>query len=184
MVSARASRSIGIFDSGIGGLTVARAVREVLPEESITYLGDTGRTPYGTKSPDVVCRYSEENAGFLVDKGIKLLVVACNTASAVALPTLRDAFDVPVIGVIEPGAAAAVASTGNGKVGIVGTEATIRSGSYTRALRALARRSRDLYSRLPSVRFRWPRRGGSPTKWRGIPRGSISPVCAIAVSTP
>ena len=141
-----AARPIGIFDSGIGGLTVAKALGEVLPEESLIYLGDTGRTPYGTKSDDVVRRYSHENAAFLVDKGIKLLVVACNTASAVALSSLRRELDIPVIGVIEPGAVAAAATTTCGKVGIIGTEATIRSGAYTRALKAL-RKDLEIYTR-------------------------------------
>lgn len=135
-------RAIGIFDSGIGGLTVLRALHKLLPDESLIYLGDTGRTPYGNKSPDVVQRYSVENTEFLVEKNVKLLVVACNTASAVALDTLQERFDaLPVVGVIEPGAAAAAAATRNRKVGVIGTEATIRSGEYTRALR---RRRSDL----------------------------------------
>lgn len=138
--------AIGIFDSGIGGLTVAKAITEALPAENVIYLGDTGRTPYGTKSADVVQRYCEENAQFLVDKGIKLLVVACNTASALAMHTLRAAVEVPVIGVIEPGAAAAVAATRNRKIGVIGTEATIRSGAYTRALRGL-RSDLEIYTR-------------------------------------
>ncbi len=133
----RSSSAIGIFDSGIGGLTVAKAIGDKLPGESLIYLGDTGRTPYGTKSDDVVRRYSRENAAFLVDKGIKLLVVACNTASAVALPALRSYLDIPVVGVIEPGAGAAVAATRNRKIGVVGTEATVRSAAYTRAIREL-----------------------------------------------
>ncbi len=140
------SSPIGVFDSGIGGLTVVQAIGEALPHERLVYLGDTGRTPYGTKSQDVVRRYSEENAAFLADKGIKLLVVACNTASAVALPGLRAQLDVPVIGVIEPGAEAAVAATANGKVGIVGTESTIRSGAYVQALRRL-RPQLEIYTR-------------------------------------
>jgi glutamate racemase len=142
----RSSQAIGIFDSGIGGLTVAKAIGEVLPDEVLIYLGDTGRTPYGTKSEDVVRRYSRDNAMFLVDKGIKLLVVACNTASAVALTSLRSEVDIPVIGVIEPGAAAAAAATRRRKVGIIGTEATIRSGAYTRALQGL-REDLEIYTR-------------------------------------
>jgi glutamate racemase len=138
--------AIGIFDSGIGGLTVAKAIGERLPGESLIYLGDTGRTPYGTKSEDVIRRYSRENAAFLIDKGIKLLVVACNTASAVALTALRSDLDIPVIGVIEPGAAAAVAATRNRKIGVIGTEATIRSAAYTRAVRAL-RSDVEVYTR-------------------------------------
>lgn len=133
--SAARERAIGIFDSGIGGLTVMRAIARLLPHESLIYLGDTGRTPYGTKSADVVRRYSFENTEFLVDKAIKLLVVACNTSTALALEALQQRVDVPVIGVIEPGAAAAVRATRNRKIGVIGTEATIRSGEYSRALR-------------------------------------------------
>ena len=133
----RLDAGIGIFDSGVGGLTVLQRLRETVPHEHLLYLGDTARHPYGTKSAEVVTRYSIENTQFLVDKGVKMLVVACNSASAVALDTLRTRFEVPVIGVIAPGARAAVAATRNHKVGVVGTEATIASGSYTRALRAL-----------------------------------------------
>ena len=129
--------AIGIFDSGVGGLTVLHALAEALPAERLVYLGDAGRHPYGTKSAETVARYSLENAEFLLDKGVKLLVVACNTASAVALDTLRTRCRVPVLGVIEPGARAAAARTRNQRVGVIGTEATIASGAYTRALRAL-----------------------------------------------
>lgn len=128
---------IGIFDSGVGGLTVLHRLVDTVPHEHLLYLGDTARHPYGTKSAAVVTRYSVENTQFLVEKGVKLIVVACNSASAVALDALRERFAVPVIGVIEPGARAAVAATRNRKVGVIGTEATIASGSYTRALRAL-----------------------------------------------
>jgi glutamate racemase len=128
---------IGIFDSGVGGLTVLHRLREALPHEHLLYLGDTARHPYGTKSAAVVTQYSIENTQFLADKGVKMVVVACNSASAVALEALRARFAVPVIGVIEPGARAAIAATRNRKVGVIGTEATIASGTYTRALRAL-----------------------------------------------
>ncbi|MFN8543140.1 MAG: glutamate racemase [Candidatus Binatia bacterium] len=138
--------AIGIFDSGVGGLTVLHAVVEALAAEDVIYLGDTGRYPYGTKSAETVTRYSVENVEFLVEKGIKLLVVACNSASAVALDALRARFAVPIVGVIEPGARAAVARTRTGKVGVIGTEATIGSGAYTRALRAL-RESLEIYTR-------------------------------------
>ena len=131
------SLGIGIFDSGVGGLTVVHRMLEALPHERLIYLGDTARYPYGTKSADVVTRYTFENARFLLDKGVKLLVIACNTMSAVALDALRAETEVPVIGVIEPGARAALAATRNRKVGVIGTEGTIASGSYTRALRAL-----------------------------------------------
>jgi len=125
---------IGVFDSGVGGLTVLKALMSRLPHESTVYLGDTARVPYGTKSGEVVTRYSLKNAEFLLERGIKLLVVACNTASAVALPALEAALPVPVVGVIVPGAQAALARTRGGGVGIIGTPGTIRSGAYQRAL--------------------------------------------------
>jgi len=128
---------VGVFDSGIGGLTVAHAVMQQLPHESVTYFGDTARVPYGPKSPETVRRYSREIASFLVDQGVKTLVVACNTATAHALPALRESLEMPVIGVIEPGARAAVRATRNGRVGVVGTAGTIKSGAYERALRAI-----------------------------------------------
>jgi glutamate racemase len=127
---------IGVFDSGVGGLTVLKALMERLPHESTLYLGDTARVPYGTKSGEVVTRYSLKNAQFLMDRGIKLLVVACNTASAVALPALSAALPVPVLGVIAPGARAALRRTRGGGVGVIGTPGTIRSGAYQRELQA------------------------------------------------
>ncbi|MBK7860370.1 MAG: glutamate racemase [Archangiaceae bacterium] len=127
---------IGVFDSGIGGLTVLRALQERLPQESTVYLGDTARVPYGTKSGDVVTRYSVKNAEALMEYGIKLLVVACNTASSVAIPTLRKTLSIPVLGVIEPGARAAAQATKNGHVAVIGTPGTIKSGAYQRALQA------------------------------------------------
>ena len=129
--------AIGIFDSGVGGLTVLHALLDVLPHEDLVYLGDTGRYPYGTKSAETITRYSVENVEFLVARDVKLLVVACNSASSVALETLRARFAVPVVGVIEPGARAAVERSRNRRIGVVGTEATIGSGAYTQALRAL-----------------------------------------------
>jgi glutamate racemase len=130
--------AIGIFDSGVGGLTVLHALAAVLPHEDLVYLGDTGRAPYGTKSAETITRYSLENVEFLVAREVKLLVVACNSATSVALPTLRARCAVPVVGVIEPGARAAVERSRNRRIGVVGTEATIGSGAYTQALRALA----------------------------------------------
>ena len=127
-------RPIGVFDSGVGGLTVLKALLERLPGESTVYLGDTARVPYGTKSADVVTRYSLKNAELLLEQDIKLLVVACNTASAVALPALQAALPVPVVGVIAPGAAAAAAATRSGRVGVIGTEGTVKSQAYQRAL--------------------------------------------------
>jgi glutamate racemase len=128
---------IGVFDSGIGGLTVAHALIQRLPHESVLYFGDTARVPYGPKSPETVRRYSKEIAAFLAGEGVKSLVVACNTATAHALPALRDDLSMPVIGVIEPGARAAVRATRSGHVGVIGTAGTIRSGAYERALRAI-----------------------------------------------
>ena len=131
------SRPIGVFDSGIGGLTVAKALQELLPNERIFYLGDTARVPYGNKSADTVERYSIELASMLMRENAKAIVVACNTVSSVAIPKLRAHVSVPVIGVIEPGAQAAVATTRNRHIGVIGTRATIRSGAYEKALHAL-----------------------------------------------
>src|SRR3954468_17265161 len=113
-------RPLGVFDSGVGGLTVFKALMQALPNERMVYLGDTARVPYGTKSAEVVTRYSLKNAEFLVERGIKLLVVACNTASASALPALQSALKVPVIGVIEPGAEAAAAVSASGRIAVIG----------------------------------------------------------------
>ncbi len=129
-------RSIGIFDSGVGGLTVFKEIASLLPGENLIYLGDTARVPYGTKSVETVRRYALEAAEFLVDQGVKLLVVACNTASAVALPQLRERFQLPVIGVIEPGARRAAKSL-NRRIGVIGTEGTINSNRYPEAIHAL-----------------------------------------------
>jgi glutamate racemase len=132
------NRPIGVFDSGVGGLTVVAGIRARLPKESLLYLGDTARVPYGTKSPEVVRRYAINCTRFLVDQGAKFLVVACNTASAYAVDTVRETFDLPVVGVVEPGAEMAAEATRNGKVGIIGTEGTIASHSYQRALARLS----------------------------------------------
>lgn len=128
---------IGVFDSGIGGLTVAAALRELLPGEDIFYVGDTARVPYGGKSPATIERYGIEIAGMLLAEGAKLIVVACNTASALAVPRLQELLRVPVIGVIEPGASAAVAATKSGHVGVIGTRATVQSKAYEKAIHAL-----------------------------------------------
>jgi glutamate racemase len=132
------SLPIGIFDSGVGGLTVYRALHDRLPNERFVYLGDTARVPYGTKSLATVERYALENARFLEARGIKLLVVACNTASALALPAIRAGVGVPVVGVIEPGARAVVKESNGKRVGVVATEATVQSGAYRREIERLA----------------------------------------------
>lgn len=130
--------AIGIFDSGVGGLTVARAIMDHLPHESIIYLGDTARVPYGTKSPATVIRYAQTCSKILVDRGIKLLVVACNTASAHAIPILQDTYPIPVVGVVAPGAQAAVNVSRGGSIGIIATEGTIKSGVYPEAIQGIA----------------------------------------------
>ncbi|HYA27771.1 MAG TPA: glutamate racemase [Acidobacteriota bacterium] len=151
--------AIGVFDSGIGGLTVLHQIIETLPEENTVYLGDTARAPYGTKSVETVLRFSFENCQFLVDKGVKMIVVACNTSTAIALNRLKESLAMPVIGVIEPGVRRAVKNTKNKKVGVIGTEATIQSGAYTRALKE-ANSKIEVYSRacplfVPLVEEGW-----------------------------
>jgi glutamate racemase len=129
---------IGVFDSGIGGLTVLKELLERLPNESYVYFGDTARVPYGTKSADTVRRFSRENVSLLLDRGVKMVVVACNTASSEALPDLEREFSLPIVGVIEPGVRAAVAATRRRRIGVIGTPGTIRSGAYrTKILAAL-----------------------------------------------
>src|SRR5688572_9159537 len=126
--------TIGIFDSGVGGLTVVREIRKVLPAEDLIYLGDTARVPYGTKSPSTVIRFACEDTQFLLQQNVKAVIVACNTCSAWALPMLEKKFRVPVFGVIVPGAQAALKKTENGRIGIIGTSATIRSKAYSAAI--------------------------------------------------
>jgi len=150
---------LGVFDSGIGGLTVARALFERLPNESIIYFGDTARVPYGPKSPDTVRRYSAEILAYLLKRGVKAVVIACNTSTAHALGYLKERSPVPVVGVIEPGARAAVAATKTGTIGVIGTAGTIASGAYERAITAL-RPDVRVYSRpcplfVPLVEEGW-----------------------------
>jgi glutamate racemase len=152
-------RAIGVFDSGIGGLTVLKALCESMPHEDFIYLGDTARAPYGTKSSEVILRYSRENAEFLLAKGIKLLVIACNTSSAVAMTAIASQTTVPVVGVIEPGARAAAKASRSGRIGVIGTEATIASSVYTRAIRQF-RPDAEIYTRacpllVPLVEEGW-----------------------------
>ena len=134
----RRLRPVGVFDSGIGGLTVVSALKKLLPAENIFYLGDTARVPYGGRSAATIERYSFELTGLLLAEQAKVIVVACNTATALAVPRLQDTLRVPVVGVIAPGAAAAVAATRSGRVGVIATRATISSGAYERALHRLA----------------------------------------------
>jgi len=132
---------LGVFDSGLGGLTVVRALRAALPHEDIVYLGDTARVPYGTKGAATVIKYASSCAKHLVGRGVKAIVIACNTVSAVAPERLRIDLDLPVLGVIEPGARAAVAATRTGRIGVLATAGTIASGAYARAVTALSTRT-------------------------------------------
>lgn len=125
---------IGMFDSGVGGLTVMRQIMRALPGQPIVYFGDTARVPYGNKSPDTITRYSIENVNFLMSHHIKLLVIACNTASSCSEEKLRELFDIPIVGVIEPASNKAVKATINGRIAVLGTRATIQSGAYQRAI--------------------------------------------------
>ncbi len=128
-------KPIGIFDSGVGGLTVFKAIRKAFPEEDLIYFGDTARVPYGPKSPSTIVEYSVQNARFLLQQGIKTLIVACNTSSSVAIPKLQELTKVPIIGVIDPGSEVAVRCTQNGRIGVIGTEGTIRSNAYSKAIK-------------------------------------------------
>ena len=128
---------IGVFDSGVGGLTVAREIMRQIPQERIVYFGDTARVPYGSKSTDTLIRYTRQIIRFLKTRGVKAIVVACNTASAVALEAVRDELDIPIIGVVRPGAKVAVQATRNKKIGIIGTETTVNSRMYVKLIRQL-----------------------------------------------
>lgn len=161
---------IGLFDSGVGGLTVLAAMRRRLPGESVLYLGDTARLPYGAKSPATIRRYALQCAGQLVERGIKMLVVACNTASAVALPALMEAFPyLPVLGVVEPGAAAGCAASLSGRIAVIGTKSTIEGGAYQRAILAL--RPDAVITALPCPLF-------VPLAEEGLVSGSIAEAVA------
>ncbi len=139
-------RAIGIFDSGVGGLTVFKSIREHFPNEDIIYFGDTARVPYGPKSKHTVINYSIQNTRFLIQQNIKMLIIACNTSSAVAIPYLQKMTDIPVIGVIIPGAEEAISLSKTGKIGIIGTEGTIKSQAYEKEL-LLLNKELELYSR-------------------------------------
>lgn len=128
------NKPIGVFDSGVGGLTVVKQIFSQLPDEQVVYFGDTGRFPYGIRSADVIKKFSRQNVNFLLEQQVKFIVAACNTASAQALDYIRNIYNIPMIGVIEPGAKAAAKYTINGRIGVIGTEGTIESSSYTKAL--------------------------------------------------
>lgn len=128
------NRVIGVFDSGLGGLTAVRRLREIMPHERIVYFGDTGRVPYGTRSPETILRYARQDVRFLMQFNPKAIIVACNTVSAVALATMTREVEVPMFGVVHPACARALATTKNGRIGVIGTAATVRSGAYERLL--------------------------------------------------
>lgn len=140
---------IGVFDSGVGGLTVAREIMRQLPDERIVYFGDTARVPYGSKSPDTIIRYARQIIRFLQTKGVKAIVVACNTASAFALDAVRPEFDLPIIGVVQPGAKVAAETTKNGNIGVIGTEGTIRSEIYSKTIHIHNNRARVIGKPCP-----------------------------------
>jgi glutamate racemase len=176
---------IGIFDSGVGGLTVQRAVLDAVPGADTLYLGDTARVPYGSKSAATVTAYSLKMAGFLVRQGIDLLVVACNTASAVALPALRAELAVPVIGVVEPGARVAARASRSGVIGVIGTQGTISSGAYQAAIRR-ARPDAQVTARacplfVPLAEEGWTEAGDEVV--RAVARRYLAPVRAAGVDT-
>ena len=132
------SAPIGVFDSGVGGLTVMREISRQLPRENIIYFGDTARVPYGSKSKNTIIRFSEQIIRFLQTKQVKAIVIACNTASALALDVVKEQFEIPIIGVVTPGAKAAIAATVNQKIGVIGTDATVQSGVYTKIIKESA----------------------------------------------
>ena len=140
---------IGVFDSGVGGLTVAREIMRQIPAERIVYFGDTARVPYGSKSTDTLIRYTRQIIRFLKTRGVKAIVVACNTASAVALEAVRDELDIPIIGVVRPGAKVAVEATKNSKIGIIGTETTVNSGMYVKLIQELLPRAEVIGKACP-----------------------------------
>ena len=137
MSNSHRNYAIGVFDSGLGGLTVVKELMKILPREDIVYFGDTARVPYGTKSKESIIRFSKENVSILLKNKVKMVVVACNTSSSFALPTLRESFSVPILGVIKPGAKKAVETTRNRRVGIIATSATINSGEYVKEIKRL-----------------------------------------------
>jgi glutamate racemase len=176
---------IGIFDSGVGGLTVQRALLDALPAAHSVYLGDTARVPYGTKSPETVTQYSLRNARFLARHGIDLLVVACNTASAVALPALRAELDVPVLGVVEPGARVAARTSRGGRIGVIGTQGTVASGAYQTAIRR-ERPEAEVIARacplfVPLAEEGWTDPGDEVV--RGVVRRYLAPLREAGIDT-
>ncbi len=174
---------IGVFDSGVGGLTVASALKAQLPREQIFYFGDTARCPYGDKTPAQVLDYSIEVCDFLTQQGVKLLVVACNTATAAALPTLQKRYAVPVIGVVQPGARAAVKATRQRRIGVIGTTVTIQSGVYAAAIQRLAAESVVISLACPEFVPLVERGETSGDKVRRVVADRLEPLCKSDIDT-
>ncbi len=174
---------IGVFDSGMGGLTVVREMMSQLPDESIIYFGDTARVPYGPKSPDTVLRYSREITSYLKAEGVKALVIACNTATAHALPALRREYDMPIVGVIEPGARAAAEATKTKRVGVIGTAGTIKSRAYEKEIIKLVPDAQVTAQAcalfVPLVEEGWT--DAEPT--RAIARNYLAPLVSAEIDT-
>ena len=182
-MSSNTQLPIGIFDSGIGGLTVVRQIHRVLPREDLIYLGDTARVPYGTKSPGTVVRFACEDTQFLIEQNVKAVVVACNTVSAWALPTLERKFRVPIFGVIIPGVQAALKRTRNHRIGIIGTATTIRSQAYSRAILARDAAAR-VYARACPLLVPLVEEGWTDQKvTRTILRTYLSPLLRRGIDT-
>jgi glutamate racemase len=140
------NKAIGVFDSGIGGLTVASEIFRLLPHENVVYFGDTGRYPYGPRSPEIVRKFARQDVNFLLEQGVKLIVVACNTASSLALDYIKRIYNIPMLGVIEPGAHGAIGITSTNRVGVIGTQGTIASMAYDKCLMTL-KGSLKIYSK-------------------------------------
>lgn len=176
-------KPIGIFDSGLGGLTVVRQLRRLLPRERLIYLGDTARVPYGNKSQETIQRFSREDTQFLLRKQVKLVVVACNTSTALAFDHLRTKFDCPFVGVVRPGAEAAVQTTRNGRIGVIATSATVQSGAYEKQIRKLSGKCRVFSNAcpllVPLVEEGW----GNTRLTREIIRHYLQPILTRGVDT-
>mgnify|MGYP000335060494 FL=1 len=145
-------RAIGVFDSGLGGLTAVRRLHALMPQENIIYFGDTGRVPYGTRGRDIITKYARQDVAFLRQFDLKSIIIACNTVSAIALDLLSEENDIPIIGTVEPACRRAMTMTQTGRVGVIGTAATIRSGAYEKYLHKKGRHARPVHAGVSAVR--------------------------------
>jgi glutamate racemase len=177
------ARPIGVFDSGVGGLTVVRAIVDQLPNESILYVGDNGRFPYGPRPLEEIRRFALEIAGYLVERDVKMLVVACNSIEVAAIADVAHAHGIPVVGVVDPGARAAVRATRNGVVGMIGTEATVASGAYDRAIRATGAAVRLVSAPCPAFVDHVERGDTSSTELLELARGYLGPLRDEGIDT-